>query len=150
MSKLLDLLRKADQERHKRRVRKPEASTQPQEPREKRVRQRSVPESPQERRTKRVRKRKVPEPPTVESATDSPAWEVRMVSQCRYVRIKVEVKRTDVPSPAGREFLEGTATEATRSPGLLTTRRIASATLALLLRLAGSLATYACPPRSTL
>ena len=108
----------------------------------------------QKARRKKVAEPRAPEPPPSESAADSPAWDVKMVSPNRYERINVKAGREDDLASRRRELWERIAreagsdtvpdfpppTEATRGRGLFTARRFAAASLALLLLLAGAIA----------
>jgi hypothetical protein len=108
----------------------------------------------QKSRRKSIAERREPEPPLSGSAEDSPVWDVKMVSPNRYVRINVKAGRKDDLSSRRRELWERIArevgsdpvpdfpppTEEAPSRGLLTARRVAVASLALLLLLAGAIA----------
>ena len=106
----------------------------------------------QKARKRKVAEPRAPEPPPFESAADAPAWDVKMVSPNRYVRINVKAGPEDDLASRRRELWERIAreagsdtvpdfsppAEAARSRGQFTTRRLAAASHALLLLLAGA------------
>ena len=97
----------------------------------------------------RVSRNRLQEPPPSGSAGDEPAWDVKMVSPFRFVRINLKERRSDDLSAGGRELWERIArgagydnvpdfpmpTEEAGRRGLLKGYGVAAAALALVLLL---------------